>query len=111
MDSLAESGVGREMGVVSASSIAYRNSCPDFANDDDIIGTTPGATKKNGKTGFYKSIKRRMVVKQVVERIMQSADLNFDYFMMLMVASWIAVAGLATDSSVIVVASMLVSVW
>merc|ERR1712176_1470694 len=37
------------------------------------------------------------------------AQMNFDYVCMLLVASCIAVAGLATDSSVVVIASMLVS--
>eukprot|EP00486_Rosalina_sp_Unknown_P015472 CAMPEP_0201595676 /NCGR_PEP_ID=MMETSP0190_2-20130828/192602_1 /ASSEMBLY_ACC=CAM_ASM_000263 /TAXON_ID=37353 /ORGANISM="Rosalina sp." /LENGTH=488 /DNA_ID=CAMNT_0048055747 /DNA_START=1419 /DNA_END=2885 /DNA_ORIENTATION=- len=121
MDSLAESGVGREIGVVSATSIAYRNASLDAANDDDLIiqtaGNTDGVNTNKKKTkkgsysnaGFYKSIKRRMVVKQVVERIMGGAALTFDYVTMLLVASFIAVAGLATNSSVIVVASMLVS--
>ena len=114
MDSLAESGVGREIGVVSATSIAYRNASADTANDEDLSMTTKeGKAKTKGQysnSGFYKSIKRRMVVKQVVERIMAGAALTFDYCMMLLVASLIAVGGLATDSSVIVVASMLVSV-
>ena len=102
MDCLAESGVGKEIGEISAMSIQYRNA--------PMLEGKSGKDSKKVKTGFYSTIKSRHVVKQVVERILNSAALTFDYACMLTVASLIAVGGLAANSAVIVVASMLVSV-
>merc|ERR1712228_1156564 len=65
--------------------------------------------KKAKQSTFSDSVKSRMIVKQVVERIMNSSAFTFDYVCMLIVASLIAAGGLATNNAVIVVASMLVS--
>eukprot|EP01084_Bolivina_argentea_P122546 217152_1 len=102
MDRLAEAGIGREIGIVSVTNIDYR-SAPQrhetfSCNSDEFTGEK-----------FYESIKSRMVVKQVVETVMHGAAFTFDYLLLLLSASIIAVAGLAIDSSVIIVASMLVS--
>ena len=55
MDGLADAGVGREMGVISATSVAYRN-----APTREIEQTA--APVKMQTSGFYKSIKSRQGV-------------------------------------------------
>ena len=102
---MAEAGIGREIGVVSAISIASRSASkrveekeiPEF--DDD----------KSSFEGFYRSMRSHDVILQVKENITNSAKMRFDFIAMLISASMIAVGGLATNSAVIVVASMLVS--
>ena len=58
---------------------------------------------------FYSTIKSRMMVTEVVNHIRCSAMWTFDYVTLLLVASILASIGLLEDSSVILVASMLVS--
>ncbi|XP_071118022.1 uncharacterized protein [Haliotis cracherodii] len=58
---------------------------------------------------FRDSIKSRLVVAQVVESVQSNARLTFDYVMLIFLASWIAALGLGENSSVILVASMLIS--
>ena len=72
------------------------------------IDTEDTDSNKNANT-FARSIKSRMLMQQVIERVRNNAILTFDYIVMLIVASCIAGGGLATDNAVIVVASMLVS--
>ena len=64
---------------------------------------------KDNESFFAKSVRTGKLISQVTHRIARGAEFTFDYMMMLIVASCIAGGGLATDSSVIVVASMLVS--
>lgn len=105
MNELADIGVGREMGTISTTSIAFRN---EPAHQNSTLSVTSQKKEKKGPS-FSDSVKSRMIVKQVVERIMNSSAFTFDYVCMLVVASLIAAGGLATDNAVIVVASMLVS--
>ena len=58
---------------------------------------------------FYSTIKSRVTVAEVVKRIRFSTLFTFDYVAYLFLASFIALLGLLEDSSVIIVASMLVS--
>ena len=59
--------------------------------------------------GFYKTIKSRIIVAVVVQRIRCGSMFTFDYAAYLFLASVIALLGLLMDSSVVIVASMLVS--
>lgn len=103
MNQLADIGVGRDIGVISTTNIAFRN------ESEKSAAAAVVRQKKKKESSFYDSVKSRMIVKQVVERIMNSSLFTFDYVCMLVVASLIAAGGLATDNAVIVVASMLVS--
>ena len=105
MDFLFEAGIGREIGIVSISPIEYRSAPVPISSEE----MDPKAKRHRERSGFYESIKSRMVVKQVIERIKHSAQFTFDYLLLLVSACLIAVGGLATNSSVIIVASMLVS--
>ena len=58
---------------------------------------------------FYSSIKSRMLVAEVVNQIRAGADFTFDYVALVFLASSIAFFGLLESSSVVLVASMLVS--
>lgn len=58
---------------------------------------------------FYNSIKSRMLVAEVVARIKSGGEFTFDYIMLLFLAGCIAFMGLIENSSVVLVASMLVS--
>ncbi|VDI13896.1 Hypothetical predicted protein, partial [Mytilus galloprovincialis] len=58
---------------------------------------------------FRKSIKARLLVSQVVSSVQSNAEFKFDYLMLIITASIIAGLGLIENSSVILVASMLVS--
>lgn len=58
---------------------------------------------------FYSSIKSRMLVAEVVARIRAGGEFTFDYLMLLFLAGCIAFMGLLENSTVVLVASMLVS--
>ncbi|KAH9488304.1 hypothetical protein Btru_066903 [Bulinus truncatus] len=58
---------------------------------------------------FKKSIKSRLVVAQVVDAVKSDAIFTFDFLMLVMLASMVAVMGLLEASSVALVASMLIS--
>jgi len=58
---------------------------------------------------FYSSIKSRLLVSEVVARIQAGADFSFDFLVLLVLAGIIAFMGLLENSSVVLVASMLVS--
>ena len=74
------------------------------------------AIVKNTKDGletridtFYKSVKTRMVIAEVINKIKAGTEFTFDYLLLVVLASLIAFFGLLENSSVVLVASMLVS--
>lgn len=64
---------------------------------------------RDEETPFKKSIKARMLVTQVFNNVRDNAQFTFDYLVLCVVASVLACLGLVENSSVILVASMLVS--
>ena len=60
-------------------------------------------------SNFKKSVRARLMVHQVVAGIRTSSALSFDFIVLLCLASMLAAFGLLENSSVIIVASMLVS--
>ncbi|WAR22771.1 Y678-like protein [Mya arenaria] len=58
---------------------------------------------------FMKSIKSRLVVQQVVNTVTANAQFTFDYLLLIILASLISCMGLVESSSVVLVASMLIS--
>jgi uncharacterized hydrophobic protein (TIGR00271 family) len=58
---------------------------------------------------FFDSIKSRVIVERVVQQTKEQAVFSFDFLCLVVVASLLAALGLATNSAVVVVASMLVS--
>ncbi|CAH1774287.1 unnamed protein product [Owenia fusiformis] len=75
-------------------------------DEDDSELDAPNEQQKNE---FKKSIKSRLTVKQVVDGVRSQALLTFDYITLVVIASIIAALGLFEDSSVVLVASMLIS--
>ncbi|XP_029639979.1 uncharacterized protein LOC115215006 [Octopus sinensis] len=65
--------------------------------------------KKENESNFKKSVKSRLVVAQVVDSVHTGAVFTFDYCMLIILASMISVIGLVENSSVVLVASMLIS--
>lgn len=64
---------------------------------------------ENRISNFYNSIRSRLLVAEVVSRIKAGGDFNFDFLMLLFLAGCIAFMGLIENSTVTLVASMLVS--
>jgi hypothetical protein len=60
-------------------------------------------------SNFKKSVRARLMVHQVVASLRTTAALSFDFVVLLSLASMLAAFGLLESSSVIIVASMLVS--
>ncbi|XP_071451791.1 uncharacterized protein [Hetaerina americana] len=58
---------------------------------------------------FVSSVRARLTVAQVVESVRANAELTFDFTMLLLVAGMVAAMGLVENSSVTLVASMLIS--
>jgi len=58
---------------------------------------------------FIQSVKSRLTVAQVINNVRSGSQLTFDYIMLVLMASVIAGVGLVENSSVLLVASMLVS--
>lgn len=58
---------------------------------------------------FYSSIKSRLLVSEVMARIEAGSEFSFDFLLLLVLAGIIAFMGLLENSSVVLVASMLVS--
>lgn len=64
---------------------------------------------RNLQRQFLKSVTARLTVAQVVEGVRANAMLTFDFMMFTVLASMIAALGLMENSSVVLVASMLIS--
>lgn len=61
------------------------------------------------KSNFRKSVRARLMVHQVVASIRASSAISFDFVLLICLASMLAAFGLLENSTVILVASMLVS--
>ncbi|XP_053393799.1 uncharacterized protein LOC123525503 [Mercenaria mercenaria] len=75
---------------------------------------SPGKKKEDEEqvhkeSQFKKSVKSRLLVAQVVKSVKANALFTFDYLVLLILASIIACIGLVENSSVVLVASMLIS--
>ena len=92
------------------------------AESSESITDIPKGKKPSGKISkitidgleqridlFYTSIKSRMIVSEVVNRIKAGSEFTFDYLLLVVLASIIAFVGLLENSPVVLVASMLVS--
>jgi len=99
-------------------SILTLSSTEDTLNnlESDINVITPNdltlarkiRNKING-SNFKKSVRARLMVHQVVASIRASTALSFDFVLLICLASMLAAFGLLENSTVIIVASMLVS--
>jgi hypothetical protein len=65
--------------------------------------------KRIHESNFKKSVRARLMVHQVVASIQASSAISFDFILLICLASMLAAFGLLENSTVIIVASMLVS--
>jgi hypothetical protein len=84
--------------------------------ESNINGTTSNdltvshkIRKHIGVSNFKKSVRARLMVHQVVASIRAATTLTFDFVLLICLASMLAAFGLLENSTVIIVASMLVS--
>jgi len=79
------------------------------ARKDSVLQQADDTGFGKAYNDFYSSIKSRLLVAEVITRIRAGALFTFDYLVLLVLAAMIAFFGLTEDSSVVLVASMLVS--
>ncbi|XP_077990865.1 uncharacterized protein LOC144445193 [Glandiceps talaboti] len=118
LNKLTDAGIGKqpETSICIVPASIYFSQEPD---DDDKEEEEEDEMEKSGEHAamvtptrqgsFLKSIKSRLTVAQVVETVQNAGDLTFDFVILIILASIIAAIGLSEDSSVILVASMLIS--
>lgn len=66
-------------------------------------------TKEIQNSTFIETIKAKLVIDKIIDIVRSSADLDFDYVCLVMVASILSFFGLIYDNSIIIVAAMLIS--
>jgi len=82
---------------------------PDYSSPQTSTQHSVNSSKEYRIDKFYRSIKSRLIVAEVIKRIECGSEFSFDYVCLLIVAACLAFMGLVENSSVILVASMLVS--
>lgn len=81
----------------------------DSKDDQQQLASGPPSKKRLSGQKVFMDVAGQLQIERVVEQIRASAILNFDYLSLLLIASVIAGVGLATNSTVAIVAAMLVS--
>ncbi len=113
-------GHNNEKNELSPSSSSSSNSIEDI--DTVIVDKLPPTDEKSNdftlsnrirkrihESDFKKSVRARLMVHQVVASIRASSAISFDFVLLICLASMLAAFGLLENSTVIIVASMLVS--
>ncbi|XP_053673725.1 uncharacterized protein LOC128723985 [Anopheles nili] len=108
---LSSWGVGQRFNsTISITSCTLYSQPPEVTEDQE-----DGASdmNKNNDAGgwntFLSTVRARLNVAQIVEEVKHDAQVSFDFVSMLAVASILAAFGLVEDSSVFLIASMLIS--
>ncbi|KAL3939225.1 MAG: hypothetical protein SGBAC_006014 [Bacillariaceae sp.] len=124
LERLERIGVGSNMGMISIykSELLRTADSPDETAAKQQEMTKSVANKKGSKHGGgederkieevkqeWKNAASRMRVEQIKEQIHEQAGMSFDFLALLLIASILAGVGLITNSTVVIVASMLVS--
>ncbi|PSN29722.1 hypothetical protein C0J52_24856 [Blattella germanica] len=81
----------------------------DFPNADELDSDRRFSSKTSAWDKFVMSVRARLTVAQVVEGVKANANLTFDFLFLLTISSFVAAIGLVENSTVILVASMLIS--
>ena len=104
--------------VLSLNSTTDMNHSHDSSPNHDETDIQPMASdptfsnrirKRINESNFKKSVRARLMVHQVVASIRASSAITFDFVLLICLASMLAAFGLLENSTVIIVASMLVS--
>lgn len=77
--------------------------------EEEKTSETNGGTKDGPWNTFLSSVRARLNVAQIVEEVKHDAAISFDFVSMLCVASILAAFGLIEDSTLFLIASMLIS--
>ncbi|KNC84671.1 hypothetical protein SARC_03105, partial [Sphaeroforma arctica JP610] len=99
MEKLLSIGVGGDYGTVQVIPIELSRPFAAVVEDDN--------SRKGGK--FMESVRSRLVMEKVLAQVEAGAAMTFDYLSLVVIAGFVAGMGLATNSVVAVVASMLIS--
>lgn len=102
---LQNNGIGR----VDDSSVSVFSASVHYNSADKGPKESDSAEQEAKLDKFYSSIKSRLLVSEVIARIQSGAEFSFDFLLLLILAGMIAFMGLLENSSVVLVASMLVS--
>ncbi|XP_053693931.1 uncharacterized protein LOC128741855 [Sabethes cyaneus] len=86
-------------------------SCTLFTEQapEEEITSEANGSKDGGWNNFLSSVRARLNVAQIVEEVKHDASITFDFVSMLAVASILAAFGLIEDSTLFLIASMLIS--
>mmetsp|Transcript_14594 Transcript_14594/g.19203 ORF Transcript_14594/g.19203 Transcript_14594/m.19203 type:complete len:582 (-) Transcript_14594:7-1752(-) len=114
VDRLSRIGIGIKAGALSIIPSVYTKAFAPDTLDEDI------SSKKAKHSKMLHLLNRderqrvveacsKIRVEQVIEQIKDGAVMTFDYVMLVLIAASLAGTGLATDNTVVIVASMLVS--
>lgn len=97
--------------VSSSESLNHSNINPSLSNDfnPEDVPFSHRIRKRISESKFKKSVRARLMVHQVVASIRASTELSFDFVVLICLASMLAAFGLLESSTVVIVASMLVS--
>ena len=104
--------------ILSLNSTVDANHSPDISANHELSDLHATATdrtfsnrirKRINESKFKKSVRARLMVHQVVASIRASSAITFDFVLLICLASMLAAFGLLENSTVIIVASMLVS--
>mmetsp|Transcript_35143 Transcript_35143/g.110631 ORF Transcript_35143/g.110631 Transcript_35143/m.110631 type:complete len:838 (-) Transcript_35143:147-2660(-) len=107
VDALELAGVGKQFGVIAVSDLGMAHA-PKEMMAHRYEHTHQGA-EENMTKRIMVAPTSRMIVEQVVEQVHEGAVFNFDYAALVIIASILAGVGLASNNTVVIVASMLVS--
>ncbi|XP_049279883.1 uncharacterized protein LOC125762130 [Anopheles funestus] len=110
---LSSWGVGQRFNsTISITSCTLYSQPPEPVAEEAEEGAA-GEPNKNNDGGawntFLSTVRARLNVAQIVEEVKHDAQVSFDFVSMLAVASILAAFGLVEDSSVFLIASMLIS--
>ncbi|XP_058058095.1 uncharacterized protein LOC131209122 [Anopheles bellator] len=108
---LSSWGVGQRFNsTISITSCTLYSQPPEI--DEQADEAASDANKNNEDTpwnAFLSTVRARLNVAQIVEEVKHDAHISFDFVSMLVVASILAAFGLVEDSSLFLIASMLIS--
>ncbi|XP_052893238.1 uncharacterized protein LOC128300999 [Anopheles moucheti] len=109
---LSSWGVGQRFNsTISITSCTLYSQPPEPGFEEAEVGAASDPNKNNDGAWntFLSTVRARLNVAQIVEEVKHDAQVSFDFVSMLAVASILAAFGLVEDSSVFLIASMLVS--
>ncbi|XP_033738239.1 uncharacterized protein LOC117325851 [Pecten maximus] len=113
LNKLAEIGIGdntqSSISLFETSIYKGTGKVVDEEEEEEALYNSVANPNEQKQSEFKKSIKARMLVTEVVNSVQGNAEFTFDFLLLVLLASSISAMGLVENSSVVLVASMLVS--